>query len=51
MRKFKMECFCNGGKGGRKAREIHGGEVVVRGGKVCLGVFFLRGGFLFKGGF
>ena len=33
MRKFTLECYCAGGKG-RRAREIHGGKVVLGEGKV-----------------
>lgn len=34
LRKFALECCCEGK--GRRAREVDGGRVVVRGGKVCL---------------
>lgn len=34
MRKFTLECYCEGK--GKRAREIHGGKVVLRGGKVGL---------------
>lgn len=35
MRKFTLECYCDErGKRGKQAREIHGGKVVLRGGKV-----------------
>ena len=33
MRKFSLECYFAGGKG-RMAKEVHGGKVVLRGGKV-----------------
>lgn len=48
MRKFSLECYCAGGKG-RRAKEVHGGKVVLRDGKVCLfffGVFGFFGGVL-----
>lgn len=32
MRKFTLECYCDGK--GRRAREVHGGRVVLREGKV-----------------
>ncbi len=32
MRKFTLECYCDGK--GRRAKEVHGGRVVLRDGKV-----------------
>jgi hypothetical protein len=32
MRKFTLECYCDGK--GRRAKEVHGGKVVLRDGKV-----------------
>lgn len=43
MRKFKLECYCAGGKG-RRAGEVHGGEFVLRGGKVCMDFIDFWGG-------
>lgn len=37
MRKFTLECYCEGK--GKRAREVHGGKVVLRNGKVGLRVF------------
>lgn len=47
MRKFTLECYCAGHRAGRRAGEIHGGRVVLRGGKVSFCdsfVFVMRGG-------
>ncbi len=44
MRKFTLECYCEGK--GRKAREVHGGSVVLRGGNVGFFLVFCISGLL-----
>lgn len=39
MRKFTLECYCEGK--GKRAREVHGGKVVLRKGKVGFSTFLL----------
>lgn len=34
MRKFTLECYCD--QNSRRAKEVHGGKVVLRDGKVIL---------------
>lgn len=40
MRKFTLECYCEGK--GKRAREVHGGKVVLRKGKVGLIIYSYR---------
>lgn len=48
MRKFTLECYCDGK--GKRAKEVHGGTVVLRKGKVGLMLLFLFGCWAFEPG-
>lgn len=41
MRKFTLECYCEGK--GKRAKEVHGGKIILRKGKVGLILLFLFG--------